>query len=99
MSASKLNTGLALFMALAFIGALTVGPAGLGLREVLSVFTGGGSEGTRIIIIEVRLPRAILAALIGAALGLAGAVLQGYLRNPLAEPGLIGVSPQALSAP
>jgi iron complex transport system permease protein len=92
MSASKLNTGLALFMALAFIGALTVGPAGLGLREVLSVFTGGGSEGTRIIIIEVRLPRAILAALIGAALGLAGAVLQGYLRNPLAEPGLIGVS-------
>jgi iron complex transport system permease protein len=92
MSTSKLNTGLALLMALAFIGALTVGPAELGLREVWGVLTGGGSEGTRIIIIEVRLPRAILAALIGATLGLAGAVLQGYLRNPLAEPGLIGVS-------
>lgn len=92
MSASKLNTGLALLMVLAFIGALTVGPADLGLPELLSTLTGGGSEGTRIIIIEVRLPRAILAALIGATLGLAGAVLQGYLRNPLAEPGLIGVS-------
>ncbi|MFT5539337.1 MAG: iron complex transport system permease protein [Alphaproteobacteria bacterium] len=92
MSTRGLNTGLVLLVMLAFIGALTVGPAGLGLSEVLNVFTGSGSEGTRIIIIEVRLPRAILAALIGAALGLAGAVLQGYLRNPLAEPGLIGVS-------
>jgi iron complex transport system permease protein len=41
---------------------------------------------------EIRLPRAILGALVGAALGLSGAALQGYLRNPLAEPSLIGVS-------
>jgi iron complex transport system permease protein len=41
---------------------------------------------------EIRIPRAILAALIGGALGLSGAVLQGYLRNPLAEPGLLGIS-------
>jgi iron complex transport system permease protein len=41
---------------------------------------------------EIRLPRALLAAMVGAVLGLAGAALQGYLRNPLAEPGLIGVS-------
>jgi iron complex transport system permease protein len=44
------------------------------------------------IIAELRLPRTVLAALVGAALGAAGAVMQGYLRNPLADPGLFGVS-------
>src|SRR5690606_18522809 len=44
------------------------------------------------ILIEIRLPRAVLGALVGSALGLAGAALQGYLRNPLAEPSLIGAS-------
>jgi len=47
------------------------------------------------IIAELRLPRAILATAIGAVLGLSGAVLQGYLRNPLADPALIGVSSSA----
>ena len=47
------------------------------------------------IVAELRLPRAILAASIGAVLGLSGAVLQGYLRNPLADPALIGVSSSA----
>lgn len=45
-----------------------------------------------IIIAELRLPRTALAVLVGAALGLSGAVMQGYLRNPLADPGLFGVS-------
>lgn len=44
------------------------------------------------IIAELRLPRTVLAALVGAALGLSGAAMQGYLRNPLADPGLFGVS-------
>jgi iron complex transport system permease protein len=44
------------------------------------------------IIAELRLPRTALALLVGAALGLSGAVMQGYLRNPLADPGLFGVS-------
>ncbi|MFD1611764.1 FecCD family ABC transporter permease [Sphingomonas tabacisoli] len=47
------------------------------------------------IIVELRLPRAILGLAIGAVLGLSGAVLQGYLRNPLADPALIGVSSSA----
>lgn len=47
------------------------------------------------IIVELRLPRAILGAAIGAVLGLSGAVLQGYLRNPLADPGVVGVSSSA----
>ncbi|GGB71714.1 ABC transporter permease [Blastomonas aquatica] len=44
------------------------------------------------IIAELRLPRTLLAAMVGAALGLSGAAMQGYLRNPLADPGLFGVS-------
>lgn len=46
----------------------------------------------RTIVLEIRLPRALLAALVGATLAMAGAALQGVFRNPLAEPGLIGVS-------
>ncbi len=46
----------------------------------------------RLIVTEVRLPRLVLALLVGGILGLSGAVLQGLLRNPLAEPGLLGVS-------
>lgn len=45
-----------------------------------------------LIIMELRLPRTLLAAAVGAALGLSGAAMQGYLRNPLADPGLFGVS-------
>lgn len=45
-----------------------------------------------LIIAELRIPRTMLAMLIGAALGLSGAVMQGYLRNPLADPGLFGIS-------
>ena len=48
-----------------------------------------------LIITELRLPRTILGVVIGAALGLSGAVMQGYLRNPLADPGLFGVSSSA----
>lgn len=45
-----------------------------------------------IIIVELRIPRTVLALAVGAALGMSGAVMQGYLRNPLADPGLFGVS-------
>ncbi|WP_375182590.1 FecCD family ABC transporter permease, partial [Sphingomonas adhaesiva] len=45
-----------------------------------------------LIIVELRLPRTVLALAVGAALGFSGAVMQGYLRNPLADPGLFGVS-------
>ncbi len=67
-----------------FAGSLLIGPSGIGLPR--------GSDAARLVFLEIRLPRALLGFLIGGALGLAGAVLQGYLRNPLAEPGLMGVS-------
>jgi len=74
---------LALALLSAFALSLAAGPFGFGL---------GGGEAGALILREIRLPRALLGALVGAALGLAGAALQGYLRNPLAEPGLVGVS-------
>lgn len=49
----------------------------------------------RTILLELRVPRALLGVVIGAALGLAGAAMQGYLRNPLADPGTLGVSSMA----
>jgi iron complex transport system permease protein len=55
----------------------------------------GGDDPRAWIIAELRLPRALLAALIGGSLGLCGAVLQGYLRNPLADPGVLGISASA----
>jgi iron complex transport system permease protein len=70
--------------ALGFAASLAIGPEGVGLP--------GAADAARMVLIEIRLPRAILGALVGAALGLAGAALQGYLRNPLAEPGLLGIS-------
>jgi iron complex transport system permease protein len=48
-----------------------------------------------VILIELRLPRALLALIVGAGLGGAGATMQGYLRNPLADPGLFGIAPGA----
>ena len=48
-----------------------------------------------LILMELRLPRALLAMIVGAGLGAAGAAMQGYLRNPLADPGLFGIAPMA----
>ena len=48
-----------------------------------------------LILMELRLPRALLAVAVGAGLGAAGAAMQGYLRNPLADPGLFGIAPMA----
>jgi iron complex transport system permease protein len=54
-----------------------------------------GPGNTMLILAELRLPRAVLAVVIGAGLGAAGAAMQGYLRNPLADPGLFGIAPMA----
>ena len=85
----------ALILVLAIIS-LMVGPAGLSPRAAIAgLFSGDGPAG--VIVRDIRLPRTLLAALIGATLGLSGAALQGLLRNPLAEPALFG-APQAAAA-
>jgi len=68
------------------------GTAPLPLGEALAALAGQGEAAARTIVWEIRLPRAAAAFLVGAALGLAGAGLQGLLQNPLAEPGVLGVS-------
>ena len=78
-----------------FVLSLVIGPAGLGFSDALGSLYSGGDQGMGLIMREIRLPRAILGLMIGATLGLSGAALQGYLRNPLAEPGLLGISASA----
>lgn len=78
-----------------FVLSLTVGPAAIAFGDSLRALFSDKADAVALIMQEVRLPRAILGLMIGATLGLSGAALQGYLRNPLAEPGLIGISPSA----
>ena len=77
---------------LATMASLMIGPAAAGLGALFGSLTGGDADTAILIMREVRLPRALLAILVGGSLGLSGAALQGFLRNPLAEPGVIGVS-------
>ncbi len=79
--------------------AITLGPAGLSVGEVTSIVVGhlGGTAAdvTPIrdgIVWDLRLPRTLLAALCGAGLGLCGAIMQSLLRNPLADPFVLGIS-------
>lgn len=84
--------GLALAaLALALAG-LALGPVPLGIGEVLGALGGHGSPGAQAIVAGIRAPRVALAAAVGAGLALSGTTLQGVLRNPLADPGLIGVT-------
>jgi iron complex transport system permease protein len=69
-----------------------VGSSELSLREVAAALAGGGDPSTRGIVIDFRLARVLLAACVGAALATAGASYQAVLRNPLADPFILGVS-------
>lgn len=78
-----------------FVLSLSVGPASAGIGRSLAALLSGDDGALTLVMREIRLPRAILGLMIGVTLGLSGAVLQGYLRNPLAEPGLLGVNASA----
>lgn len=77
---------------LALLASLGLGPVPLSPARLAAAATGDGDPIATAILLELRLPRALLGLLVGAMLGLAGAVLQGYLRNPLAEPSVLGAS-------
>ncbi|HZN54310.1 MAG TPA: iron ABC transporter permease [Candidatus Polarisedimenticolaceae bacterium] len=72
--------------------AASVGPSELGLRELIAALAGEGDANRRTILIDVRLARALLAGLVGAALSAAGCAYQAVLRNPLADPYILGIS-------
>lgn len=83
---------LALLAGAVLVASIAFGAADLPVRTVIQALSGGGEEPARTIVLNLRLPRAVLALLVGGALGLAGAVFQALLRNPLAEPYVLGVS-------
>jgi iron complex transport system permease protein len=90
-----LALGLLLLLITLFIGSLLIGPAGIGISDSFSGLFLGDKGPLTLVMREIRLPRALLGVMLGISLGLSGAAMQGYLRNPLAEPGLIGVSASA----
>lgn len=71
--------------------AVLVGDRAISVGEAARALLGGGSDIDRLVVIELRLPVALAAVLVGAALGLAGALFQSALRNPLASPDLLGI--------
>ena len=89
-----LAPALAVLAVVLFTISLGVGPVRIAPLDVVGALIGQGGEAEQIIIGEIRLPRAVLALLIGGILGLSGAAMQGLLRNPLAAPSLFG-APQA----
>lgn len=90
MTPSRTFAALGISSAAAVAVSLLIGPAALSAPEALAALFGDGPAA--VIVRDIRLPRAAAAWLAGAALGAAGAALQGLLRNPLADPGVLGVS-------
>jgi iron complex transport system permease protein len=83
---------LLLLLALLTVLSLLIGRVWLDPMEIVHEVFSPAPQVAGLIVTELRLPRTVLACLVGATLGLSGAVLQGFTRNPLAEPGLLGVS-------
>ncbi|SNR69271.1 FecCD family ABC transporter permease [Blastococcus mobilis] len=82
----------ALVLFLAVLASLAFGAGEVGPARAFGALTTGTDEDARFAVLQLRLPRTLVAVAVGLALGVAGAVLQAAARNPLAEPGLLGVS-------
>ncbi|MFD2111922.1 FecCD family ABC transporter permease [Thiorhodococcus fuscus] len=91
----SLNVVLFLILLGLSLVSLRFGEAPLSLGEVIAGLLGTGTDEQSLIVRQIRLPRVVLAWLVGFSLGASGAALQGLLRNPLAEPGLLGISASA----
>jgi len=83
---------------LVMLGALCLGKLNLSPLTVLRLLAGEGDERLRFIVEQLRLPRLLLAALVGAALAVSGLILQSIIRNPLASPDLLGITSGASAA-
>lgn len=99
--------GAAILLVIAGIASLAIGPIVISPGKIVSILVEAmqgfrASEGLAmrdtVVVLDIRLPRTVLSALVGAALAVAGAVLQGVFRNPLADPALVGVSTGAAFA-
>jgi len=92
VTTQRLNLVLTTASVLAVVAACMLGSTPMDLSRILAALVGQSSAGDMMVIWEIRLPRAVAAFVVGAALGISGAGLQGLLRNPLAEPGVLGVT-------
>ena len=89
---------LLILLGLCSVLSLAVGSAGYSIQEILKALFSQEDSPVKTIVLNLRLPRIILAILIGSSLSAAGALLQSVMRNPLADPGTIGVSAGAGTA-
>jgi iron complex transport system permease protein len=88
-----MTLGLAGLLLAASLLSLTTGAAGLGMADLLAVAWGEGlSPRDQVVLFDIRLPRLALGMAVGASLAVSGVLLQGLFRNPLADPGIVGVS-------
>ncbi|MEP6493114.1 MAG: iron ABC transporter permease [bacterium] len=92
MPVSMRLLALAVILALALVAAIRLGAVSLSTTALLDAVTGRGDASTVAIVRQLRMPRALQAALVGAALAVSGATFQALLRNALAEPYILGVS-------
>lgn len=92
ISYSLLIILLSLGVLAAFLFSLSMGNASISIVQAVKDLLNHSPSLHQTVVWEIRLPRVLLAVLVGATLGLAGAAMQGFLRNPLAEPGILGVS-------
>jgi iron complex transport system permease protein len=83
---------------LSFIASISWGAADISLPEIYKAFTAFDGSSNHLIIRTVRLPRSLIAMIVGAALAVAGAIMQGLTLNPLASPGILGVNAGAAFA-
>ncbi len=92
MSRSLLTGLLVALLALAVVLGVRFGSVSLTTAEAVGALLGHGTDVHRTIVVDLRLPRALLGVLVGGSLALAGATFQAILRNPLAEPYILGIS-------
>jgi iron complex transport system permease protein len=92
MSSRLVLSSLLLALVASLIASLLIGSVSIAPGEVIRALAGGADVVTTTIVLDIRLPRTLLAAIVGGGLACAGAAIQGLFRNPLADPALIGVS-------
>ena len=90
---AAVTVGLAVLLIAVAILSLGTGAAGLSPARLIAAFTGGEAltQAEALVLYDIRLPRLAMGLLVGAALAVAGALMQGLFRNPLADPGIVGV--------
>ena len=81
-----------LLLAVSFVISMNTGFSRLTPMDTIRTLFGGGTEKENMVLFQFRLPRIVLSLLVGAGLGVAGSIIQGVARNPLADPGLLGIN-------